>query len=397
MIEDQPPRGEAMTGLSTGQLTELVNRVREVVGPEWEHPPVGRPHVLALPAAVVAVLFGLRLSGRAEKYRAFTIPVVDGAEEAAAGTALAPWLVAAFLAFLTRAGMNSGADIWVKHPVWRNGDPVVEALYSTVAPVRVPFLEGITTAAFAQEFTKRTETALERGPYPLDLRVRYRTVREQQHAATSPVIAVEFADDLAGVPDVPAGTFLLLRLDPGGACQWWIAEPSVSRPGAALMVTHAAAFLENIVGSVDAELASVPLGTRTERAQMVACNDTSADFPLHLCVHELVAERARRTPGAPAVIFAGETLSYGELDERSSLLADRLRGRGAGPEVTVGVYLRRAPALVVVLLAVMKTGAAYLPLDPLYPAQRISFMIDDSRSRLLVSESALAGALRLSE
>lgn len=60
MIEDQPPHCEAMTGLSTGQLAELIGRVREVVGPEWERPAVGRPHVLALPAAVVAVLFGLR-------------------------------------------------------------------------------------------------------------------------------------------------------------------------------------------------------------------------------------------------------------------------------------------------------------------------------------------------
>lgn len=60
MIEDQPPRCEAMTGLSSGQLAELIGRVREVVGPEWERPTVGRPHVLPLPAAVVAVLFGLR-------------------------------------------------------------------------------------------------------------------------------------------------------------------------------------------------------------------------------------------------------------------------------------------------------------------------------------------------
>lgn len=59
-IEGQPPRCEAMTGLSAGQLTELVERVREVVGPEWEHPPVGRPHVLQPFTAVVAVSFGLR-------------------------------------------------------------------------------------------------------------------------------------------------------------------------------------------------------------------------------------------------------------------------------------------------------------------------------------------------
>jgi natural product biosynthesis luciferase-like monooxygenase protein len=117
-----------------------------------------------------------------------------------------------------------------------------------------------------------------------------------------------------------------------------------------------------------------------------------ADARPDALVHELIAAQVARTPDTVAVVGAdgSRELTYRELDERAELLADRLRGLGVGPDVTVGVYLDRSPELVVTLLGILKAGGAYLPLDPTYPADRLSFMVADSGTSVVVSAGSLA-------
>jgi len=115
--------------------------------------------------------------------------------------------------------------------------------------------------------------------------------------------------------------------------------------------------------------------------------------PLH--VPALIARHAAQRPQAIAVECAGQTLSYGELEVRANRLAHRLRARGVGPEVTVGVALARSVDLVVALLAVFKSGAAYVPLDLDYPAERLAFMIQDSGMRQLIGRADLGQRLAL--
>ncbi|MGI5506407.1 non-ribosomal peptide synthetase [Lentzea sp. CA-135723] len=113
------------------------------------------------------------------------------------------------------------------------------------------------------------------------------------------------------------------------------------------------------------------------------------DYPRAKCVHRLIAEQARRTPDAPAVIFEEAVLTYRELDRRSADLAVFLIRRGVGPGSLVGVYLNRSADLVVTLLGVLKTGAAYVPLDPTYPPARIRAMAEDAGLKMLLTETAL--------
>ncbi|MFI8829593.1 amino acid adenylation domain-containing protein [Streptomyces afghaniensis] len=100
---------------------------------------------------------------------------------------------------------------------------------------------------------------------------------------------------------------------------------------------------------------------------------------------ELFARQVERSPHSTAVVYEGIRLTYAELDERSNRLARLLAGRGAGPERLVALSLPRTPDLVVAILAVLKTGAAYLPMDPEYPADRLAFMLDDADPVLLVT------------
>ncbi|WP_093761613.1 non-ribosomal peptide synthetase [Streptomyces sp. BpilaLS-43] len=126
-----------------------------------------------------------------------------------------------------------------------------------------------------------------------------------------------------------------------------------------------------------------------ERARLTAWGTGPApDLPAST-VPALFERWARRTPGAPAVRDATTTLTYGELDARADALARRLTARGIGPEDRVAVALPRTHDLVVALLGVLKSGAAYVPLDPDYPAQRLSYMLDDARPRLLLTTPAV--------
>ncbi|MEU1473575.1 amino acid adenylation domain-containing protein, partial [Streptomyces sp. NPDC005761] len=108
---------------------------------------------------------------------------------------------------------------------------------------------------------------------------------------------------------------------------------------------------------------------------------------------ELFRAQALRTPDAEAVAFEGDVLTYAQLDEASDMLAHRLRSAGLGPEQAVAVSLPRSAELVVTMLAVLKSGAAYLPVDPDYPADRIAYVLDDAAPGLLITTSALSGRL----
>jgi len=107
------------------------------------------------------------------------------------------------------------------------------------------------------------------------------------------------------------------------------------------------------------------------------------------CLHELFEAQALRTPGAFALVAGAERLTYRELDRRAGRLARRLQALGAGPERPVGVCLHRSADLVVALLAVLKSGSAYVPLDPAYPVERLAFLVSDSAVTVLVARPEL--------
>jgi amino acid adenylation domain-containing protein len=106
-----------------------------------------------------------------------------------------------------------------------------------------------------------------------------------------------------------------------------------------------------------------------------------------VAVFQWFEQQAERTPDAPALLFQKQFVSYKELNEKANQIAHALIRRGIGPESLVGVCLRRTPQLVTALLGVWKAGAAYVPLDPDYPAERLSFMVSDSGMRLLISDA----------
>ncbi len=121
-------------------------------------------------------------------------------------------------------------------------------------------------------------------------------------------------------------------------------------------------------------------------------NDTARPVPAST-LPELFEQQAARTPYAPAVAFGGVTVSYAELNTRASRLARHLITLGAGPERLVAIAMPRSPELIVAMLAVLKSGAAYVPVDPGFPPDRIAFMLTDTQAAIVLTTSSLAGSL----
>ncbi len=151
-------------------------------------------------------------------------------------------------------------------------------------------------------------------------------------------------------------------------------------------------------------LGELPLLTAGERQQLLEWNATAAVYAAPVCLHELIAAQARRTPLAVAVeAEAGEaawqgggvweSLTYRELDARAERLAQRLRRLGVGPETVVAICAERSLALMVGLLGILKAGGAYLPLDPGYPPERLDYMLRDSGAPVLLAQERLRAAV----
>ena len=160
------------------------------------------------------------------------------------------------------------------------------------------------------------------------------------------------------------------------------------------MAGHFRTLLQGIVSNPDQFISRLPLLTPAERHQLlVEWNDTHRDYPKDQCVHQLFEEQVGRTPEATAVVCEQDRLSYRELNARANQLAHYLKKLGVGPDVPVALFLERSLEMVIAILGVVKAGGAYLPIDPVYPKNRMAFMLEDANTPVLLTQSTLAPQL----
>ncbi len=155
------------------------------------------------------------------------------------------------------------------------------------------------------------------------------------------------------------------------------------------MVGHFLTLLEGITEDPDRRLSELPWLTEAERRLVLReWNNTRADFPQGLCLHQLVERQAARTPDAIALSFAARSMTYAELDAWSNRLAHRLHRMGIGPGALVGLCLERSPEMIAAILGTLKAGAAYVPIDPATPIERRRLILADTRARVLLTQRA---------
>jgi amino acid adenylation domain-containing protein len=155
-------------------------------------------------------------------------------------------------------------------------------------------------------------------------------------------------------------------------------------------------LLQNVVNESQRPVASLTLMSESEKQQLIfEWNDTKSDYPEAETTHELFERQVERTPDAIAIVSDGGRMSYRELNLRANRLAHFIARRRTGPGPLVGICLERSPEMIIGLLAILKSGAAYLPLDPAYPKERLAFLLDDAKPGLLITDRRLAEALPL--
>lgn len=156
------------------------------------------------------------------------------------------------------------------------------------------------------------------------------------------------------------------------------------------MAANFAVLLQSIVEGPERRVGELPLLTAAERRLLLEeWNNTDADYPLAECIHQLVESQVDRTPEALALISAGGQMTYAELNRQANQLANHLKKLGVGPDVLVGICLRRSAQMVIGVLAILKAGGAYVPLDPAYPRERLAYLLTDSRPPVLITQRAL--------
>lgn len=258
------------------------------------------------------------------------------------------------------------------------------------------------------ELLRRTQTtvleALAQQDLPFEKLVQ--ELQPQRSASYSPLIQVMFAlqDELSdnlslpGMSTVPFPletgtakfdlTFTLVksgsRLDCCAEYNSDLFEAETVRR----MLGHYETILESAFAHPQRSLSDLPLLRAEEREQLIiGWNRTAADFPREKCVHELFAAQAAATPESVAVVCGKQSLTYRELNRCANQLAHHLVRFGVRVESLVAISMERSLEMMIALLAALKVGAAYVPLDPSYPAERLRFMLNDSKASMLLTRS----------
>ena len=353
-----------------------------------------------------------RFRGAARRW-ALPAELADGVRDLARRQGATPFmtLLAAFAAVLSRTSAQE--DFAVGSPLAGRSASGLEGLigfFVNMMTLRMDLSGRPGLRSLLERVREEALAAFSQPDVPFELLVR--ELNPERDLSRNPLFQVTFqvVDETRPLPALPgieasapdfhdgASQFDLdLELeDRGGAihgrCEYDVDlfdAPTVER-----LLGHLTLLIESAVADPERPVAELPLLVAGERQQLlVEWNDAAAPLPDGLCLHRLVEEQAERTPDSPAVVFADRSLTYRELDAAAGRLAARLQTAGVGPETIVGVLAERSPEMVVGLLAVLKAGGAYLPLDPDLPSERLAFMLADSRAAVVLTQERLLGRL----
>ncbi|MET0179810.1 MAG: MupA/Atu3671 family FMN-dependent luciferase-like monooxygenase, partial [Novosphingobium sp.] len=300
-------------------------------------------------------------------------------------------LLAAMVGYLGRVADRDTVDIGYADPVFRSRLEQVGGWFAAQLPLRVALDWDRPLAALGDRLAGEIGGMHKRVAIARDLIARSPELRGG--AGFGHPVAVQMVDTLDEACAEPDTVLhLAIRAD-GAACRLIYDAARYDRAAAQNFWLGFRAMLAADDAAPGTALAALSLLSPAERERVEAWNATAEEKPAAAALHRLFVVQAACTPDRVAVTSRGVSLTYAELDARSNRLARHLRGLGAGPEVLVGINLERSVEVVVALLAVHKAGAAYVPLDPAYPAERLAHMIADSQMALIVTQGSLAGAL----
>ena len=311
-------------------------------------------------------------------------------------------LLAAFQVQLARCARQD--DIVIGVPVDGGHGYQEPAQRFSLAVIRTDLSGDLTFRQLLSRTSEAVESACEHANVPWERLVE--AVQPDRDASRHPVFQAFFSlenselssalgqsSDASADPRVTGVDLQLqLRDEPEGfAARFTYSTDLFDASTIARMGGHFQRLLEGITDNSDELITKLPLLTDEERHQLVVeWNRTEMEYARDRCVHQLFEAQAARTPDTVAVVFGKESLTYRELDRRANQLSHHLIKLGAKPDGLVGICLERSLEMVVGLVAILKSGSAYVPLDPAYPRERIAYMLENSEAPLLLTQTQLA-------
>ena len=184
-------------------------------------------------------------------------------------------------------------------------------------------------------------------------------------------------------------TLNLVEQDGQFECVWEYATDLFEAETIERMAGHFEVLLSSIVENPTQSISQLPMLTENEVQQLQTWNETTTDFPKNQTIVDLFEQQVEKTPDNIAVVFEEDQLTYRELNRQANQVAHYLQTLGVKPDVLVGICVERSIEMVIGLLGILKAGGAYVPIDPSYPQARIAYMLDDSATPLLLTQSHL--------
>lgn len=303
-------------------------------------------------------------------------------------------LCALFACFLMRTIDNAGSDDAVQSfdlGVDANAElaasPLLQGLFASRLPLRVAVDQQATVKAGLQAVINSLTEVNRKGGYIRDLPARAIT-------AVSTVLPVAVAATGTNTADPQADVLTLLVSDSDEKIQWRFNAASLSAESAAQIDRSFAVFLQQVLANADQKLADIAVIDKQEQQQLlVDWNKTDKDFDAQQCIHQLFESNAVQRANEIALSFRGDEITYAELDNRANQVANELQQLGAKPDTRIGLFVGRSIEMIIGLLGILKSGAAYVPLDPAYPRDRVALMIEDANAPILVTVTKLADEL----
>ncbi|MCF3578480.1 amino acid adenylation domain-containing protein, partial [Planktothrix agardhii] len=327
------------------------------------------------------------------------------------GVTLFMTLLAAFDALLYR--YTGSSDILVGTPIANRNRGEIEGLIGFFVNTLVLRTDLADNPSFSQLLTRVREVAMDAYAHQdLPFEMLVEALQPERDLSHTPLFQVAFVlqntpkseIEMTGlkVTDLPLEnttakfdlTLAMVHTDNALKGVWEYNTDLFDSGTIERLAGHFVNLLAGIVANPQAQISQLPLLTEVEQQQLlIEWNNTQVDYPQIKCIHQLFEEQAERTPDAIAVVFENQQLTYAELNGRANQLAHYLQSLGVVADQLVAICVERSLEMIVGLLAILKAGAAYLPIDSDYPQERISFMFQDTQVKILLTQESLLVSL----
>lgn len=326
------------------------------------------------------------------QYSSRNIVIPQGFASALGRTAPADGLVGAFALLLGRLSRKHEFDLAFSNNALLQPSQILPGVYSEYAALHIGFDIKESASQVIEEAAQQIGHVTERGVWANDI------IARTPSLAAIPELVNGTALPLGiniGQSQAIAGTTLTLCVSEDGSnASIFFDGDRLPESCADKFVSQFESILNNITAGAQRPAGELELLTQEEKKQILeAWNDTDVDYDNSQCIHHLFESRVAQHPNATALVFEDEPITYAQLNNKANQLANLLIEKGIGADDMVGVNVNRSIDLMIATIGVHKAGAAYVPLDPAFPADRIAYMVKDAQMKLVLTQESIKADL----